>query len=53
MRQAVESCEKHKCKAVDRRILLTGIVVRWFCAGVNGYDPFWVGGEDEKTSSLL
>ena len=35
----MKSCEEYKCKAVDRRILLTGIVVLLFCAGVSVYDP--------------
>jgi len=36
--EAVRSCEKYKCKVVDRTILLTSIMVPWFCAGVSGYD---------------
>ena len=35
----MKSCEEHECKAEDRRILLTGIVFRWFCASVSVYDP--------------
>ena len=31
-------CEKYKWKVIDRRILLTSIMVPWFCAGVSGYD---------------
>jgi len=35
----VRSFKKYKCKVVDSRMLLTSIMVPWFCAGVSGYDP--------------
>ena len=35
----MRSRKKYKCKVVDRRILVTSIMVPWFCAGVSGYDP--------------
>ena len=51
IREAVTSCEEHKCKAADRRILLQ---VLWFVGFVQvsvSTILFWVGGEDGKTSS--
>jgi len=30
--EAVKTREKCKCKLVDRRVLLTGIMAPWFCA---------------------
>jgi len=43
----VKTCEKFKCRVVDRRILLTGIIVPWFEPVSVGEILSWVGEEDE------
>ena len=48
-----ENCEEYKCSVVNRRILLTGIMVPWFEPVSVGSILSCIGEEDENIFSSL
>jgi len=49
--EAVRSCRKYTCRLVDRRIVLTSVMVPWFLSVSVGTILSWVGEEEDKESS--